>query len=45
MSVSEYPRGNPEKLTAWGTQDEDKQNKSTTQYMLDTTIYKHTQIT
>ena len=24
---------NPEKLTTWRTQDEDKQNKNTTQYM------------
>jgi hypothetical protein len=27
------------------TQDEDKQNKSTTQYVLDTTMRKRTQIT
>jgi hypothetical protein len=32
---------NPEKLTTYGTQDEDKQNKdTTTQYVLDTTIRK-----
>jgi hypothetical protein len=36
---------NPEKLVTYGTQDEDKQNKNTTQYMLDTTIRKQTQIT
>ena len=36
---------NPEKLGIKGTQDEDKQNKITTQYMLDTTIRKQTQIT
>jgi hypothetical protein len=31
----------------WGTQDEDKQSKNTTQYMyvLDTTMCKQTQIT
>jgi len=31
---------NPEKLAKQGTQDEDKQNKNTTQYVLDTTISK-----
>ena len=36
-------KDNPEKLATQGTQDEDKQN--TTQYMLDTTIDKSTQIT
>ena len=36
---------NPEKLATYGTQDEDKQNKNTTQYVLDTTIHKQTQIT
>jgi len=36
---------NPEKLATVGTQDEDKQNKNTTQYVLDTTIRKRTQIT
>ena len=34
---------NPEKPAATlGTQDEDKQNKNTTQYVLDTTILKQT---
>ena len=33
---------NPEKLATSGTQDEDKQNKDTTQYVLDTTIHKQT---
>jgi hypothetical protein len=28
-----------------GTQDEDKQNKNTTQYALDTTMRRRTQIT
>ena len=33
---------NPEKLAIQGTQDEDKQNKNTTQYVLDTIIHnKH----
>jgi hypothetical protein len=31
---------NPEKLATQGTQDEDKQNKNTTQYVFDTTIRK-----
>jgi hypothetical protein len=29
---------NPEKLATQGTQDEDKKNKNTAQYVLDTTI-------
>jgi hypothetical protein len=28
------------KLTTWGTQDDEKQNKGTKQYMLDTTMHK-----
>ena len=37
---------NPEKLGTQGTQDEkNKQSKSTTQYVLDTTMWKQTQIT
>ena len=36
---------NPEKLATQDTQDEDKQDKNTTQYVLDTTIRKQTQIT
>jgi hypothetical protein len=35
---------NPEKLATKGTQDEEKQNKNTIQYELDTTIRKQTQI-
>jgi hypothetical protein len=35
----------PEKLATLGTQDEDKENKNTTQYVLDTNKHKHTQIT
>ena len=34
-------KDNPEKLATWGTQDEEKQNKNTTQYVLDTTMRKH----
>ena len=36
---------NLEKLATQGTQDEDKQNKNTTQYVFDTTMRKETQIT
>jgi hypothetical protein len=36
---------NPEKLTTQVTQDEEKQNKNPTQYVLDTTICKHTKTT
>jgi hypothetical protein len=36
---------NPEKLATYGTQDEDKQNKNTTQYVTDITMRKQTQIT
>jgi hypothetical protein len=36
---------NPEKPATWSTQDEEKQNKNTTQYVLDTTMFKQKQIT
>jgi len=36
---------NPEKLATQVTQDEEQQHKNTTQYVLDTTIRKETQIT
>jgi hypothetical protein len=36
---------NPEKLATLCTQDEEKQNKNTTQYVLDTTKCKQTQKT
>ena len=36
---------NPEKLATKGSQDEDKQNKNTTHYVLETTIRKQTEIT
>ena len=35
----------PEKLATQAHQDEETQNKNTTQYMLDTTLGKQTQIT
>ena len=35
---------NPEKLATQGTQNEDKQNENTTQYVLETTMRKQTQI-
>ena len=34
---------NPAKMAAQGTQDEEKQTKHTTRYVLDTTIRKKTQ--
>jgi hypothetical protein len=33
----------PEKMATLGTQDEEKPNKNTTQYVLDTTLRKQTQ--
>jgi hypothetical protein len=33
-------KDNPERLAAYGTQNEEKQNKKTTQYVLDTTMRK-----
>jgi hypothetical protein len=36
-------KDNSEKLATYGSQDEDKQNKNTTQYVLDTTMRKQTQ--
>jgi hypothetical protein len=36
---------NQEKLTTYDTQDEDKHSENTTQYVLDTTMRKQTQIT
>ena len=36
---------NPQKLATQGTQDEEKQNKNTIQYVLDTTVCNQTQIT
>jgi len=45
MNVRESQMNNPEKLAANGTQDEEKQNKNTTQCVLDITRRKQTQIT
>jgi hypothetical protein len=36
---------NPETLARYGTQGEEKQNKNTTQYVLDTTMSKQLLIT
>ena len=36
---------NPEKMATHVTQDEEKQSKNTTQYVLNTTIRKQTKIT
>ena len=36
---------NPEKLATYGTQDEEKQNKHTTQYVLNTNMHIQTQET
>jgi hypothetical protein len=36
---------NPEKLATQGTQDEEKQSKNTTQYVLDIAMRKQTQTT
>ena len=36
---------NSEKLATYGRQDEEKQNKNTTRYVLDTIIHKQTQKT
>ena len=35
---------NPEKLATYGTQDEEKQSRNTTQYVLGTTMRKQTRI-
>ena len=36
---------NTDTLTTWGTQDEEKRNQNTTQYVLDTTMRKQAQLT
>jgi hypothetical protein len=36
---------NPEKMATKGTQEKDKQNKNTTQYVLDTNMRKQSQRT
>jgi hypothetical protein len=50
INVREYRSGNqqmdnPENLATYGTQDEEKQNKNTKQYVFDTTMRKQTHIT
>jgi hypothetical protein len=49
IDVREYRRGNQKRTTQrnwqYKTNDEDKQNQSTTQYVMDTIIRKQTQIT
>ena len=50
INVREYRRGNtkmdnPEKVTTQDTQDKEKHNKNATQYVLDTSVHKQTQIT
>jgi hypothetical protein len=45
INVRDIPKGqsklnNPEKLASYGTQDVEKQNKNTTQYVSDTTMRK-----
>jgi hypothetical protein len=49
INVREYQRGNKkmdnqENLATHVTQNEEKQNKNTAQYMLDTTMHKQNQI-
>ena len=44
INVRQYRRGN-QKWTVSEKQDDEKQNKNTTQYVLDTTMRKQTQIT
>ena len=41
----QYKMYNSEKLATYGAQDEEKQNKNTTQYVLETIMHKQTQIT
>ena len=45
MAITNGQMDNPEKLAIEGTQDEEKQNhKNTTQYVLNTTVSKQTQV-
>ena len=44
IPTGQYKKDNPEKLATYGTQDEENQNKSTTQYVFDSTVRKQTQI-
>ena len=45
MPREQSKKDNPQKLAIYGTQDEYKYNKNTTQYVLDTTIRNQAQIT
>ena len=45
INVREYQRGKQKWTIQRKWQHEDKQNKNATQYVLDTTVRKHTQIT
>ena len=40
INTREYQKDNPEKLATQGTQNEEKLNKNTKQYVLDTTMRK-----
>ena len=42
MYNNEGTMNNPEKLATYGTQDEEKQNKTTTKCVMDTIICKQT---
>ena len=42
IPMRQSKKANPEKLATQGTQDEEKQNKNTTQYVLDITMGKYT---
>ena len=45
ISEGQSTMDNSEKLATQGTQDEEKQSKNTTQYVLDTILRKETQTT
>ena len=45
LENTECAMSNPEKMAIFIIEDQEKQNLSTTQYVLDTTVYKQTQIT
>ena len=45
ISQGQSQMDNPEKFARQGTQDEEKQNRNTTQYVSDATISKQAQIT
>jgi hypothetical protein len=45
MPREQSKKDNPQKLATYGTQNEYKHNKNTTQYVLDTSIRNQAQIT